>query len=84
MFLPKNEIEESISKDENQSKGNVTIIVKPEDKEISMKKSIFISTILHPLVVFLVWGLTALLILLGIIVPIFNKPQLKRILRLHW
>ena len=78
MFLPKNEIEESISKDENQSKGNVTVIVKPEDKEISMKKSIFISTILHPLVVFLVWGLTALLILLGIIVPIFNKPQLKK------
>lgn len=78
MFLPKNEIKESISKDENQSKGNVTVIVKPQDKEISLKKSIFISTVLHPLVVFLVWGLTALLILFGIIVPIFNKPQLKK------
>ncbi len=78
MFLPKNEIEESISKDENQLKGNVTVIVKPQDKEIPLKKSIFISTVLHPLVVFLVWGLTTLLILLGIIVPIFNKPQLKK------
>ena len=78
MFLPKNEIEESISKNENQSKGNVTVIVKPEDKEIPLKKSILISTVLHPLVVFLAWGLTTLLILLGIIVPIFNKPPLKK------
>ncbi len=78
MFLPKNEIEESISKDKNELKGNVTVIIKPQDKEIPLKKSILISTVLHPLVVFLAWGLTTLLILLGIIVPIFNKPQLKK------
>lgn len=78
MFLPKNELQENTTKNENQKSGNVTIIVKPENKEISLKKSILISTVLHPLVVFLIWGLTALLILLGIIVPIFNKPQLKK------
>lgn len=79
MFLPKNEeIEKSISKNEKQANGNVTVIVKPQNKEIPLKKSILISTVLHPLAVFLIWGLTTLLILLGIIVPIFNKPQLKK------
>ncbi len=48
-----------------------------DDEEISLKKSIIISTILHPTAVGLGYVIMWILLLLGITLPIFNKPEPK-------
>lgn len=47
------------------------------DEEISLKKSIIISTLLHPTVIGISWLIVVLLALMGITFTIFEKPKPK-------
>ena len=48
-----------------------------DEKEMSLKKSIFLSAILHPAVVGAVWLLIFILALMGITLSIFDRPKPK-------
>ena len=57
------------------------VILRKRDKDIPLGKAILISAIAHPLVIGLIWllinGLILLLTMLGITLPIFEKPAPK-------
>lgn len=55
----------------------VPAVFKHDEKEMSLKKSIIISTILHPTVVGLVALILFVLMLMGITLSIFEKPKPK-------
>lgn len=55
----------------------VPSVFRNNPKELSLKKSIFLSTILHPTVVGGVWLLLFILTLLGINIALFDKPEPK-------
>lgn len=62
-----------------KEKDSYTIpaMVRNDKEEMSLKKSIFISTILHPTVVGLIWLIIFILALLGITFSIFDRPTPK-------
>lgn len=68
-------IEDELEDDEENS--IIPAMVRKESDEIPLKKSLFLSTILHPTVVGAIWLLLFVLALLGITFPIFNKPKPK-------
>lgn len=55
----------------------VPAVFKHDEKEMSLKKSIFLSAILHPTVVGLVALILFVLMLMGITLSIFDKPKPK-------
>ncbi len=57
--------------------GYTTPAVLKNDEEISLKKSIIISSILHPTVIGIAWLIVFILALLGITFTIFDKPKPK-------
>lgn len=64
--------------EENQEENSYTTpAVTRDDEEISLKKSIIISTILHPATAGAVYLIMLILMLLGIKLTIFDKPQPK-------
>ena len=65
--------------DEEQEKDgyHVPAVFRQNPKEYSLKKSIILSTILHPVVAGAIWLTLIILTLLGITIPLFNKPEPK-------
>lgn len=65
----------------NKQKEQISAVLKDNTNEISLEKAILISTVAHPLVAFLFWlfvkGLIFILALLGIVLPLFDKPEPK-------
>ena len=66
--------------DENLKEYNLPSIVTSKPEVIPFKKSLAISTALHPAVVLLIWLITIALALMGINLSLFKKPdvQLKK------
>ncbi len=52
-------------------------VFRDNHKELSLKKSIFLSTILHPTIVGLAWLLVFILTIMGINIALFDKPEPK-------
>lgn len=69
----------NLIEDDEQSKEQYTIpaVIRKDEKEDSLKKSIFISTILHPTIVGAIWLFVFILALMGITLSIFEKPKPK-------
>lgn len=67
-------IDEDFDQDD---KYTVPAVIRQDKKEMSLKKSIFISTILHPTVVGAIWLIVFILALLGITFSIFERPKPK-------
>ncbi len=63
--------------DEQDSSYKIPAVFKHDPKEMSLTKSIIVSTALHPLTVLLVWLFIFVAGLLGISFVIFNKPEAK-------
>ncbi len=65
----------------NKQKEQISAVLKEDNNEIPLEKALVISTVAHPLVVFLFWLFIKILIfilaLLGIVLPIFTKPEPK-------
>lgn len=55
----------------------IPAVIRHDEKEISLKKSIFLSAILHPTAVGLVALILFILMLMGITLSIFDKPKPK-------
>ncbi len=68
-FIEDEELEEST--------GYTTPAVLKDDEELSLKKSILISAILHPTVAGVSWLIVFILALMGITFTIFEKPKPK-------
>ena len=68
--------------DERQEQNPYTLpkLVTSKPEVISLKKSTFISLVLHPGIVFLIWLISVIITLMGINLSLFNKvkPQPKR------
>lgn len=69
----------NLIEDEAEEKINYTIpaVIRKDEKEISLRKSIFLSTILHPTVVGAIWLIIFALALMGISFSIFERPKPK-------
>lgn len=69
----------SLIEDEPEQKDEYIIpaVIRHDEKEMSLKKSLLISTILHPTIVGVAWLLVFILALLGITFSIFDKPKPK-------
>lgn len=65
------------TEDEQDSDYKIPSVFKPNKSDMSLTKSIVISTALHPLAVFLVWLFIFVAGLLGISFVLFNKPEAK-------
>ena len=65
----------------NKQKEQISAVLREDEQEISMKKSLVISTFAHPLSIIFSWLFLKILIfllaLLGIVLPLFNKPEPK-------
>lgn len=61
--------------DQEINEYQIPSVFKKDPKELSLKKSIVISTILHPTIVGALWLAIIILTLLGISIPLFNKPE---------
>lgn len=68
-----------INEEEEQETSNYRIpaVFRENQKDMSLTKSIMVSTAIHPLAVFLVWLFIFIAGLLGISFVIFNKPEAK-------
>lgn len=68
-----------IDDDDFKTKEEYTIpaVIRQDEKELTLKKSIALSTILHPTVVGVIWILLIALALMGITFSIFDKPKPK-------
>lgn len=62
---------------EEKEEYTIPAVIRKEEKGISLKKSIFLSAILHPTVVGLVWLIIFALALMGITLSIFERPKPK-------
>jgi len=63
---------------EEEKKGyTIPAVIKHDEKEMSLKKSVLLSTILHPTVVGLIWLIVFILALLGITFSVFERPKPK-------
>ena len=65
------------TEDEQDLNYHIPAVFKHNPKEMSLKKSVVISTALHPLAVFLVWFIILVASFLGISFTIFKKPEAK-------
>lgn len=63
---------------EGKEDYTIPVVVKKSEKGISLKKSIFLATVLHPAVVGLIWLIIFALALIGITFPLFNRPEPKK------
>lgn len=64
---------------EEKSRYTIPAMIKNRDeKEMSLKKSIFLSTVLHPTAVGIIWLIIFALALMGITFSIFDKPKPKK------
>lgn len=70
----KNSFIEEIEQKEDFS---IPAVYKQDEKEMSLKKSILLATILHPTVIGAVWLFVLILALMGISLSIFDKPKPK-------
>lgn len=68
-----------IDDDIQEEKNGYTIpaVIRKDDKAISLKKSVFLSAVLHPTVVGVIWLLLFALALMGITLSIFDRPKPK-------
>ena len=70
--------ENFIDEEDNlQDNSYTTPAVLKDDEDISLKKSIVISTILHPTAVGAAWLIVFILALMGVTFSIFDKPKPK-------
>lgn len=65
------------TEDEQDLNYKIPAVFKHNPKEMSLTKSVLVSTAIHPLAVFLVWLFIFIAGLLGISFVIFNKPEAK-------
>lgn len=65
------------TEDEQDLNYHIPAVFKHNPKEMSLKKSVVISTALHPLAVFLIWFIILVASFLGISFTIFKKPEAK-------
>lgn len=65
--------------DDLDEKESFTIptVIKNDDKQMSLKKSIILSSILHPTIIGAVWLVVIILAFMGITFSIFEKPKPK-------
>jgi TonB family protein len=65
--------------DDIDEKEGYTIpaVIKHDEKEMSLKKSLILSAILHPTIIGVAWLLIFILALLGITFSVFERPQPK-------
>lgn len=63
--------------DEEQNTGYTAPAVLKDDEDLSLKKSIIISAILHPTVAGVIWLFIFILALMGITFTLFEKPKPK-------
>jgi len=65
--------------DEIEEKQGYTIpaVIKHDEQEMSLKKSLILSAVLHPTIVGLIWLLVFILALLGITFSTFDRPKPK-------
>lgn len=67
-----------IDEDLEENKGyTLPAVANKEEKEMSLKKSIFLSAVLHPTIVGAIWLLIFVLALMGITFSIFERPKPK-------
>lgn len=69
-----NLIEDEIDEEQGYT---IPAVIRKDEKEISLKKSVILSSILHPTVVGLVWLIVFVLALMGITFSIFERPKPK-------
>lgn len=62
---------------EEQVEYTIPAMIRKEEKGISLKKSIFLSAVLHPTVAGLIWLIIFCLALMGITLSIFERPKPK-------
>lgn len=69
----------SLIDDDIEQKDDYTIpaVIRRDEKEMSLKKSILLSTVLHPTIVGAIWLFIFILALLGITFSIFDRPKPK-------
>ena len=65
------------TEEEQELNYKIPAVFKQNPKDMSLNKSIMISTVIHPLAVFLVWLFIFVAGLLGITFVLFNKPEAK-------
>ncbi len=63
--------------DEEEPKYTLPAVLKKDEKEISFKNAVIISTILHPVTLGLIWLLIFVFALLGINFVLFDRPKPK-------
>lgn len=70
---------QSLIDDDTDKKEEYTVpvMVKKNKDGVSLKKSLFLSTILHPAVVGIIWLIVFILALMGITLSIFERPKAK-------
>lgn len=62
---------------EEKEEYTVPAVIRNDDKEFSLKKSVILSAILHPTVVGAIWLIIFILALMGITFSIFERPKPK-------
>lgn len=67
-------IEDDLEERENHI---IPAVIRNEDNSISLKKSIILSSIIHPTIVGLIWLIIFCLALMGITLSIFDRPKPK-------
>lgn len=70
-----NLIEEEI--EEEKDSYTIPAVIRKDEKELTLKKSILISSILHPTIAGMIWLVILILALMGITLSIFERPQPK-------
>lgn len=63
--------------EEQDLKYKIPAVFRENQKDMSLKKSVMISTVIHPLAIFLLWLFIFIAGLLGITFVVFNKPEAK-------
>lgn len=65
----------------NKNEYKLPAVIRNDSKEVPLGKALFISTIAHPAIIAFLWllikGLLLIMALLGITLPLFEKPQPK-------
>ena len=63
--------------EDEQESYKIPAVFKHDPKEMSLGKSVMVSTVIHPLAVGLIWLFIFIAGLLGISFIVFNKPEAK-------
>ena len=62
---------------EQDEKFTIPAVIREDEKEMSLKKSIFLSAVLHPAVIGAAWLIVFILALMGITFSVFERPKPK-------